>query len=107
MSVKIAATNRKAYHNYSIEDTYEAGIALTGSEIKSIRAGRVSLGEAYVRLEGGELWLVNAHIARYEAASIMSHEPKRSRKLLLHRKEINNLASKVLERGFSLVPLRL
>ena len=107
MSVKIAATNRKAYHNYSIEDTYEAGIALTGSEIKSIRAGRVSLGEAYVRLENGELWLVNAHIARYEAASHESHEPTRRRKLLMHRSEITLLAAKTAEKGFTLVPLKL
>ena len=85
----------------------EAGIALTGTEIKSIRAGRVSLGDAYVRPEAGELWLVNAHIARYEAGSYMSHEPTRPRKLLLHRKEINNLTSKVQEKGLTLVPVRL
>ena len=107
MSIKVVATNRKAYHNYSVEDTFEAGIALSGSEIKSIRAGRVSLGEAYVRLEGGELWLVNAHIARYEAASHQSHEPTRRRKLLLHRKEIAILAAKTAEKGFTLVPLKL
>ena len=85
----------------------EAGIALTGTEIKSIRAGRVNLGDAYVRPEKGELWLLNAHIARYDAGSYMSHEPTRPRKLLLHRKEIDNLAGKILERGFTLVPLRL
>jgi len=107
MSIKVVATNRKAYHNYSVEDAFEAGIVLSGSEIKSIRAGRVSLGEAYVRLEGGELWLVNAHIARYEAASHQSHEPTRRRKLLLHRKEIAILATKTAEKGFTLVPLRL
>ena len=107
MSIKVVATNRKAYHNYSIEDTYEAGIALSGSEIKSIRVGRVSLGEAYVRLEGGELWLINAHVARYEAASHQSHEPTRMRKLLLHRKEIAILAAKTAEKGFTLVPLKL
>jgi len=107
MSIKVVATNRKAYQNYSIEDTYEAGIALSGSEIKSIRAGRVSLGEAYVRLEGGELWLINAHIARYEAASYQGHEPTRMRKLLLHRKEIAILAAKTAEKGFTLVPLKL
>ena len=101
------ATNRKAYHNYIIHDSIEAGIALTGSEIKSIRAGRVSLSDAYVRPEAGELWLVNAHIARYEASSYMSHEPKRARKLLLHRKQINNLTSQVLQKGFTLVPLKL
>ncbi len=107
MTVKTVATNRKAYHNYFIQDTIEAGIALTGTEIKSIRSGRVSLGEAYVRPEGGELWLVGAHIARYEAASYQSHEPTRRRKLLLHRKEIQALTSKMAERGFTLVPLRL
>ena len=107
MGIKKVATNRKAYHNYHVEDSVEAGIVLTGTEIKSIRAGRVSLGDAYVRPEGGELWLLNAHIARYEAGSYTSHEPMRPRKLLLHRKEINALASKVLEKGFTLVPLRL
>ena len=107
MSIKVVATNRKAFHNYYVEETMEAGIALTGSEIKSIRSSRVSLGEAYVRLEGGELWLVNAHIARYEAAAMQSHEPTRRRKLLLHRKQIENLASKSNEKGFTLVPLKL
>ena len=107
MGIKIIATNRKALHNYSILETIEAGIALTGSEIKSIRGGRVSLGEAYVRIENGELWLVNAHIARYEAASHESHEPTRRRKLLVHRKEIAILASKTAEKGFTLVPLKL
>jgi SsrA-binding protein len=107
MNIKTVATNRKAYHNYYIGDSIEAGIALTGSEIKSVRSGRVSLGDAYVRPEGGELWLVNAHIARYEASSYMSHEPTRPRKLLLHRKEINNLASKVAEKGLTLVATRL
>ena len=80
---------------------------LTGTEIKSIRAGRVSLSDAYVRVEKGEMWLVNAHIARYEAASYMSHEPLRPRKLLLHRKEINSLTNKVMGQGFTLVPLKL
>jgi SsrA-binding protein len=107
MNVKTVATNRKAYHKYSIQETFEAGISLTGSEIKSIRAGRVSLGEAYVRPDGGELWLLGAHIARYEAASYQSHEPTRPRRLLLHRKEILNLTSKIAERGFTLVPIRL
>ncbi len=107
MVVKTVATNRKAYHNYHIGESVEAGIVLVGTEIKSIRAGRVNLGDAYVRAEGGELWLVNAHIARYEAASYLSHEPMRPRKLLLHRKQIDSLMSKVLERGFALVPLRL
>jgi SsrA-binding protein len=107
MNVKIVATNRKAYHNYFIGDSFEAGIALTGSEIKSIRSGRVSLGDAYVQPEGGELWLVNAHIARYQASSYMGHEPTRPRKLLLHRKEIDNLASRVAEKGFTLVATKI
>ena len=107
VSIKTFATNRKAYHKYIIQDSVEAGIVLTGSEIKSIRAGRVSLGDAYVRPEAGELWLVNAHIARYEASSYLSHEPRRPRKLLLHRKQINNLSSQVLQKGFTLVPLKI
>jgi SsrA-binding protein len=107
MSIRVVATNRKAYHNYSIEERFEAGIALTGSEIKSIRNGRVSLGEAYVRSEEGDMWLLNAHISRYEAASHQSHEPTRRRKLLLHRKEIAILTARTLEKGFTLVPLKL
>ena len=107
VAIKTVATNRKAYHNYHIQDSVEAGIVLTGSEIKSIRTGRVSLGDAYVRPEAGELWLLNAHIARYEASSYLSHEPTRPRKLLLHRKQIDSLTSKVLEKGFTLVPLKL
>ena len=107
MAIKTVATNRKAYHNYNLQDSVEAGIMLTGTEIKSIRAGRVSLGDAYVRPEGGELWLLNAHIARYEASSYLSHEPTRPRKLMLHRKEINSLTSKVSEKGLTLVPTRL
>ncbi len=107
MAIKIVATNRKALHNYHIEDSCEAGIALTGTEIKSIRAGRANLSDAYVKPEGGELWLLGAHIARYEASSYMSHEPKRPRKLLLHRGEIDDLTAKVAERGFTLVPLKI
>jgi SsrA-binding protein len=107
MAIKTVVTNRKARHNYHILDSVEAGIVLTGSEIKSIRAGRVSLGDAYVKPEGGELWLLNAHIARYDASSYMSHEPMRRRKLLLHRKQIDSLTSTVVEKGFTLVPLRL
>ena len=107
MAIKTLVTNRKAYHNYHILDKLEAGIVLTGTEIKSIRFGRVNLGDAYIRPEGGELWLLNAHIARYEAGSYLSHEPKRDRKLLLHRKQIELLTSKVQEKGLTLVPLRL
>ena len=107
VAIKTVVTNRKAYHNYHIGESIEAGIVLTGTEIKSIRAGRVSLGDAYVKPEEGELWLLNAHIARYEAGSYMSHEPTRPRKLLLHRKEIDSLAGKIQEKGLTLVPLKL
>ncbi|MHC1579028.1 MAG: SsrA-binding protein SmpB [Dehalococcoidia bacterium] len=99
--------NRKAYHNYHIQETLEAGIVLKGSEIKSIRAGKVNLSDAYARPEDGELWLYNSHIASYDAASYNTHEPTRPRKLLLHRKEINSLAGKVVQKGLTLVPLRL
>jgi SsrA-binding protein len=102
VAIKTVATNRKAYHNYHIGESVEAGI-----EIKSVRAGRVSLGDSYVQPEGGELWLQNAHIARYDAGSYMSHEPRRKRKLLLHRKQIDSLTSQVVERGFTLVPLKV
>lgn len=107
VAVKTVAINRKAYHDYHLQDSVEAGIVLTGTEIKSIRAGRVNLRDAYVRPEGGELWLLNAHIARYEPGSYLSHEPTRPRKLLLHRKQIANLTSKVQEKGLTLVPLKL
>ncbi|TET26355.1 MAG: SsrA-binding protein SmpB [Dehalococcoidia bacterium] len=107
MSIKTIATNRKAHYNFHLQDSVEAGIVLTGSEIKSIRAGRVNLSDSYAKTEGDELWLVNAHIARYEAGSYLSHEPTRRRKLLLHRKQIDSLASKMKERGLTLVPLRL
>jgi SsrA-binding protein len=107
VAIKTVATNRKAYHNYHIGESMEAGIALTGTEIKSVRAGRVSLGDAYIQPEGGELWLQNAHIARYDAGSYMSHEPRRKRRLLLHRKQITSLTSQVAERGFTLVPLKV
>jgi len=107
MAIKTVATNRKAYHDYHVQDSIEAGIVLTGTEIKSIRTGRVNLRDAYVRPEGGELWLLNAHIARYEPGSYLSHEPTRRRKLLLHRKQIDNLTSQIQEKGITLVPLRL
>ncbi len=107
MAIKTVVTNRKAYHNYHIGDSLEAGIVLTGTEIKSIRNGRISLGDAYVKAKNGELWLLNAHIARYEAGSYSSHEPTRPRKLLLHRKQISNLSSELAEKGLTLVPTRL
>ncbi|MEA3253342.1 MAG: SsrA-binding protein SmpB [Chloroflexota bacterium] len=99
--------NRKAYHDYHIQETFEAGIVLKGSEIKSIRNGRVNLGDAYARPKDGELWLYNAHISSYDAASYNTHEPLRPRKLLLHKKEINNLIGKVTQGGLTLVPLKL
>lgn len=101
------AVNRKAYHNYHIQESFEAGIVLKGSEIKSIRAGKVNLSDAYAKPENGELWLYNSHIASYDAASYNTHEPTRPRKLLLHRKEINSLAGKVVQKGLTLVPLKL
>ncbi|MDD4874064.1 MAG: SsrA-binding protein SmpB [Dehalococcoidales bacterium] len=107
MVIKTIATNRRAYHDYLIQDKFEAGVVLTGTEIKSIRAGRVNLGQAFVKPESREIWLINAHIARYEAGSYMSHEPTRTRKLLLHRKEISNLISKTSEKGSTMVPLSL
>ena len=107
MTVKVVATNRKAFHEYFISDTFEAGVALVGSEIKSIRAGRVSLQDGYVAFENGEAWLVNVHIAQYDPASRQNHDPKRRRKLLLHRREIDRLAGKVQEKGFTVIPTRL
>jgi SsrA-binding protein len=99
--------NRKAYHDYHIQETLEVGIVLKGSEIKSIRDGRVNLRDAYARPENGELWLYNSHIASYDAASYNTHEPTRPRKLLLHRKEIDYLGGKVMQRRLTLVPLKL
>jgi SsrA-binding protein len=107
MPIKVVATNRKAYHEYHVIQTVEAGIALTGSEIKSLRAGKISMAEAYVKPENNELWLLNAHIARYDAASYMGHDPVRPRKLLLHRREIADLIVQTTQKGFTLIPLRV
>jgi SsrA-binding protein len=104
---KTVSLNRKAYRDYIILETREAGIVLTGTEIKSIRAGKVSLGEAYAAAQDGEIFLWNAYIAPYAPASHDNHEPRRPRKLLLHRDEIYELAGKVREKGFTLVPLKL
>jgi SsrA-binding protein len=103
----VITVNRKAYHDYHIQETFEAGIVLKGSEIKSIRAGKVNLSDAYAKPENGELWLYNSHIASYDAASYNTHEPVRPRKLLLHRKEIDILAGKVMQKSLTLVPLKL
>lgn len=107
MAIKVITTNRKAFHEYHIGESVEAGIALNGSEIKSIRDGRITLGEAYVRPERGEMWLLNANIARYGADGRADHEPTRTRKLLLHRREIANLTSQVNEKGLTLVPVKV
>ncbi len=104
---KIVARNRKASHDYYLEDFAEAGIVLLGTEIKSVRAGQVSLKEAYVRLNGQEAFLVNAHIAPYNPASHFNHDPRRPRKLLLHKKEIRRLFEKVTQRGYTIVPTKM
>jgi len=101
------AVNRRARHDYFIEETIEAGLVLSGSEVKSLRAGKAQLKDSYGRINRGEVWLVNAHISEYAAAAQFGHEPTRSRKLLLHRREIDRLAGKVKERGLALIPLRL
>ncbi len=107
MGIKVVATNRKARHEYFLLDTYEAGLVLKGSEIKSIRAGQVSLAQAYVSVEGDEAWLVNSHIAPYNEASRNNHDPVRTRKLLLHRSEIRKLSDKIRQKGATVVPLRI
>ncbi len=104
---KVVATNRKAYHDYSIEETHEAGIALTGTEIKSVRNGSVNLKDAYAIVKDGEAWLLNVHISPYEPASRQNVDPDRTRKLLLHRYEINRLMGRVQEKGLTIVPLRM
>jgi len=105
--MRVVATNRKARHDYHILDTYEAGMVLTGSEIKSVRAGRVNLRESYVAVRDGELWLINCHIAPYDQASRQNHDPRRDRKLLMHRRQIDRLAREVQEPGYTIVPLRM
>lgn len=105
--VKVVASNRKARHDYHIEDTFEAGIVLTGSEIKSIRAGQVNLRDSFAIVRNGELWLMNTHIAPYHQASYTNHEPRRDRKLLMHRREINRLSGKLQEKGLTLIPLQI
>lgn len=105
--MKIIATNRKAYHNYEIFDRYEAGISLLGSEVKSIREGSISLKESYAEVKGNEIFLLNCHISPYEAANRFNHEPRRERKLLLHRQEIKRLIGKIREKGFTLIPVKV
>ncbi|OGO12104.1 MAG: SsrA-binding protein [Chloroflexi bacterium RBG_16_47_49] len=105
MGEKVVASNRRARHEFFILETLEAGIALHGSEIKSIRAGQISLAEAFVRIDGNEAWLEDAHIAPYEQASINNHEPRRPRKLLLHGREIHRLWNTVRQKGVTIIPL--
>jgi SsrA-binding protein len=104
---KTVAQNRKARHEYSIEDSFEAGIALTGTEIKSIRAGKVSLAESYARIEKGEAWLVGANISPWDTGNRYNHEPKRPRKLLVHRAQIVALLTRTKAKGLTLVPLKM
>ncbi len=104
---RVVSTNRKARHDYVLEDTFEAGLVLTGTEIKSIRAGNVNLVDSYVQAKDGEMWLLNCHIAPYDPASRENHDPRRPRKLLLHKREIARLISRVNERGYTIVPTRL
>ncbi len=105
--IKVVATNRKAQFEYFIEERYEAGIVLTGTEIKSVRAGRVSLQEGYVLPKNGELWLMEVHIAPYEQAGVWTHDPKRPRRLLMHRREIARLSSLAAQKGYTIIPLRM
>ena len=105
--VKVITVNRQAYHDYFVERTVEAGIALLGTEIKSIREGKVNLRGSYAIIRNGEVWLENAHIALYEHGNRYNHEPLRNRKLLLHRREIEQLAAKVATKGLTLIPLKL
>lgn len=101
------ATNRRARHEYFIDDTLEAGLVLTGTEVKSLRTGRASIQEAFARVEGGEAWLYHMHIPPYDAGSIFNHDPERRRKLLLHRREVARLAGWAAQKGYTLIPLRL
>lgn len=106
-SIKIVAENRKARHDYHIHETYEAGIALTGTEVKSLRAGKANLKDSYARIDHAEIMLYNLHISPYEQGNRFNHEPLRTRKLLMHRYEINKLIGKTKEKGYTLVPLKL
>jgi SsrA-binding protein len=104
---KVVATNRKAFHNFSILERYEAGLVLQGTEVKSLREGLVNFKDCYAAVDNGEAWLIGCHISPYHHGSDANHDPERRRKLLLHRREIGRLVGKVAERGLTLVPLRL
>jgi SsrA-binding protein len=105
--IKPICRNRRAFHEYAVEDTLECGIVLTGTEVKSLREGGTSLDDAYARVDGGEVWLIGCDIPEYSMGNRLNHKPKRARKLLLHRREIARFAGKASQRGFTLVPLRL
>ena len=104
---KLIATNKKAYHDYFVEDTYEAGVVLVGCEVKSVRAGAVNLRDSFVIIKNGEVWMLNVHIAPYKQGSYNNVDSKRTRKLLLNRREINKLRGKVEQKGYTLVPLKI
>lgn len=106
-NLKVVAVNRKAYHDYFIEETLEAGLVLTGTEIKSVREGRINLRDGYVTIRNNEPWLVNVHIAPYEQGNRQNHDPRRDRKLLLHHRQIMQLRGRIQERGYTVVPLRV
>jgi SsrA-binding protein len=101
------AVNRRAYHDYFIDEKYEAGVVLTGSEVKSLRGGRCNLRDGFVRIDGNQAWLDNVHISPYAEANLMNHDPLRQRKLLLHKKQIATLIGKVRQKGYTLIPLRV
>jgi SsrA-binding protein len=103
---RVLATNRKAFHEYQVFERFEAGIALVGTEVKSLREGRANLKESYCRAKDGELWLVDCHISPYHHGNVNNHEPTRPRRLLLNRREINKLSGAATEKGFTIVPLR-
>jgi len=105
--MKVICQNRKAYHDYQIEETFEAGIALSGTEVKSLREGKANIKDSYVIIKDHEVFLLNCHISHYSHGNIMNHDPLRTRKLLLHRKEINRLWGKTAMRGFTLIPLKI
>src|SRR5512135_414869 len=105
--MQIIAQNRKAFHDYSIEDTVEAGIVLVGTEVKSLREGKANLKDSYVLIKDGEVLLLNCHISPYTHGNIMNHDPVRTRKLLLHKKEIARIQAKALQKGYSLIPLKI
>ncbi len=104
---KLVANNKKAYHDYFIEEKYEAGIALAGTEVKSLRMGKCSIKEAFIRIENGEVWVYGMHVSPYEKGNIFNKDPLRPRKLLLHKKEIWKLLGKMKEKGYTLVPLQV